>query len=404
MPVITIFSGNYCHDMQVVSCLKELTGYPVLTDEDIVNKAESLSGEPADNIQTAFSHKASRVNTFNIEQKLMIAYLRLAAAEYLSSEPFILSGYSSLLIPSTVQQAVRVCLIAHKAYRQDQARMDMGITQKKAVELITLEDETRSAWTQNLLGVSDPWHPPAYDAVLPMDKMSAPKAASIIHEAALKMPTFPQEKIMITLKDFELSSVIQTKLLLLGHDVDVYAHQGRINIKVTKPVLMKTRLEEELKSHIEGMTGVEMVLIDFKQSNGTSLPGKNYPESDFSKILLVDDEREFVQTLSERLQMREMESTAVYDGQAALDCVEKDDPEVMIIDLKMPGIDGMEVLRRTKQTRPEIEVIVLTGHGSEQDKLTCMSYGAFAYLHKPVDIDLLSQTLKAANEKIKRNK
>ncbi len=66
----------------------------------------------------------------------------------------------------------------------------------------------------------------------------------------------------------------------------------------------------------------------------------------------------------------------------------------------MPGIDGIGVLRQVKATRPEIEVIILTGHGSEDDRAVCMELGAFAYLHKPVDIDLLSQTLKAANDKI----
>jgi len=76
----------------------------------------------------------------------------------------------------------------------------------------------------------------------------------------------------------------------------------------------------------------------------------------------------------------------------------------MILDLKMPGIDGMEVLRRVKETRPEIEVIILTGHGSEVDRDVCMKLGAFAYLQKPVDIDVLSDTLKRANEKIQEKK
>jgi len=70
----------------------------------------------------------------------------------------------------------------------------------------------------------------------------------------------------------------------------------------------------------------------------------------------------------------------------------------------MPGIDGIEVLRRVKETRPEIEVIILTGHGSEADRETCMKLGAFAYLQKPVDIEVLSDTLKKANEQIRKKK
>jgi DNA-binding NtrC family response regulator len=114
----------------------------------------------------------------------------------------------------------------------------------------------------------------------------------------------------------------------------------------------------------------------------------------------VDDEREFVQTLSERLLMRDMGSAVAYDGESALELIREDEPEVMILDLRMPGIDGIEVLRRVKQTNPRIEVIILTGHGSEADKATCMDLGAFAYLQKPVDIDLLSETIRRANEAI----
>lgn len=122
------------------------------------------------------------------------------------------------------------------------------------------------------------------------------------------------------------------------------------------------------------------------------------------KVLLVDDEKEFVETLSERLGFRDMETTVVYDGKSALDCIQKDPPEVMIIDLKMPGIDGMEVLKEVRQTRPGIEVIVLTGHGSEQDREKCMNLGAFAYMQKPVEIDLLSKALNNAHKKSKTGK
>ena len=121
-----------------------------------------------------------------------------------------------------------------------------------------------------------------------------------------------------------------------------------------------------------------------------------------SKILLVDDEREFVQTLSERLLMRDLGSAVAYDGESALEVVREDEPDVMILDLKMPGIDGIEVLRRVKESQPEIEVIILTGHGSEADRNTCMGLGAFAYLQKPVDVEELSATIRRANEKIKQ--
>jgi YesN/AraC family two-component response regulator len=99
-----------------------------------------------------------------------------------------------------------------------------------------------------------------------------------------------------------------------------------------------------------------------------------------------------------------MGPAVAYDGESALELIKEDEPDVMIVDLKMPGIDGLEVLRKVKETRPEIEVIILTGHGNEEDRQLCIDLGAFAYLQKPLDIDILSETIQEANEKIRRKK
>jgi DNA-binding NtrC family response regulator len=76
--------------------------------------------------------------------------------------------------------------------------------------------------------------------------------------------------------------------------------------------------------------------------------------------------------------------------------LEDDIPDVMVLDLRMPGIDGMEVLHRVKKSYPQVEVIIMTGHGSEQDEEEARRLGAFAYLQKPVDITQLMDTVKRA--------
>jgi len=114
------------------------------------------------------------------------------------------------------------------------------------------------------------------------------------------------------------------------------------------------------------------------------------------KILLVDDEEEFVSTLAERLQLRHFAPEYTLSGDAALGLLEKKMPDVLILDLKMPGLDGMEVLRRTKKTAPEIPVIILTGHGSDKDENEARRLGAFEYLKKPIDIDTLIQHIQRA--------
>lgn len=184
----------------------------------------------------------------------------------------------------------------------------------------------------------------------------------------------------------------------------VRAENGQVLLTINKHVLLLSRLEEELKAIAAGIDGVGSVAVKVGENFYQADIYRRYDFQVPSKVLLVDDEREFVQTLSERLIMRDMGSAVAYDGESALTMIEEEEPEVMILDLKMPGIDGIEVLRRVKGSRPDIEVIILTGHGSEDDRKVCMDLGAFAYLQKPVDIELLSETLRLANEKIQGQK
>ncbi|MHC1790260.1 response regulator [Solidesulfovibrio sp.] len=114
------------------------------------------------------------------------------------------------------------------------------------------------------------------------------------------------------------------------------------------------------------------------------------------KLLLVDDEENFVNTLSERLKMRDVPSKVVYSGEEALDAIKSDVPDVVVLDLRMPGIDGMEVLRKVRQTNPDVRIVILTGHGTEVNEEEAKKLGAFHYHKKPVEIDELLGTVKKA--------
>ena len=116
------------------------------------------------------------------------------------------------------------------------------------------------------------------------------------------------------------------------------------------------------------------------------------------KVLLVDDEQEFIETLSERLKMRELETKWALDGEEALESLQDDEPDVMLLDLKMPGMDGMEVLRKIKKAYPGVQVVMLTGHGTDRDEEQAKRLGAYAYLQKPVELERLSQVLREAFE------
>jgi DNA-binding NtrC family response regulator len=115
-------------------------------------------------------------------------------------------------------------------------------------------------------------------------------------------------------------------------------------------------------------------------------------------VLLVDDESDFVDTFAERLRLRGFNAQVAHTGEQALRLVEDGDARIMILDLKMPGMDGMEVLRRVKVKHPEMQVIILTGHGSEKDEEAARDLGAFEYLRKPADIGMVIEALKRAEK------
>lgn len=147
-------------------------------------------------------------------------------------------------------------------------------------------------------------------------------------------------------------------------------------------------------------------LPDSGEAEGGFGPGPIEPEPPgrsssrpSSRILLVDDERDFVETLSERFRLREVETTVVYDGAEALAAAAAEEPEVIVLDLRMPGTNGTEILRAFKTNHPAVEVIILTGHGSPQDREECLGLGAFAFFQKPADFEELSEMINRAVNK-----
>lgn len=402
MPVISIFSGTFCGEEPVVQGLHERIGYGIASDSDMVKKASGLCGIAESKIERAFSAKTSVFNNFTHEKERSIAHIKLAVAQTLLKDKVIFSGFSSQLIPQRITHVLRVCLIADMKFRKETAAAEMQRSEKDAAALIRKQDEERALWVRMHFETADPWDASLYDTVIPMDKTEVDQAVGAIHDHVKSELLQPNDASRKAANDFLLAASVGAALTREGHNTAVDAVDGVVTITINKHVLMLSRLEDELKSIAARVPGVLSV---------NTKVGKNYHRSDVyrkcdfqapSKVLLVDDEREFVQTLSERLLMRDMGSAVAYDGESALQLVNDDDPEVMILDLKMPGIDGIEVLRRVKKTRPEIEVIILTGHGSEGDRKVCMDLGAFAYLQKPVDIAVLTDTLKEANEKIRK--
>ena len=114
------------------------------------------------------------------------------------------------------------------------------------------------------------------------------------------------------------------------------------------------------------------------------------------KVLIVDDEIAFANTLAQRLIMRDMQVGTACDGEQALLKVNSEKPDVIVLDLNMPGMHGMEVLKKVKNLYPDVQVIVLTGHGTEKDAEEARRLGGFDFLNKPADIDQLASKIRKA--------
>lgn len=114
------------------------------------------------------------------------------------------------------------------------------------------------------------------------------------------------------------------------------------------------------------------------------------------RILIVDDEFELVSALEERLNLRGFKAKGVTTGTDALATLEEWRCDVVLLDVKMPGLGGLELMEMIKEDYPRIEVVLLTGHGSAQDADSGMRLGAFDYLQKPVQIIELVKILLAA--------
>ncbi len=117
------------------------------------------------------------------------------------------------------------------------------------------------------------------------------------------------------------------------------------------------------------------------------------------KVLIVDDEQDFLETIVKRLKRRKIDATGVSSGKDALTLLQRQHFDVVILDIRMPGMDGIETLRELKRAMPLMEVILLTGHASVESGMQGMQLGAFDYVMKPAEIDDLIEKVRQAYER-----
>lgn len=403
MSDIFMFSGIHTNSEKIAEKISSITGYRIILDEELIEEAGKKYAISAEKIKRAVFGKASVFNKFTHEKERCTAYLKSVLANHMKKDNCIYYGFAGHCIPEKITHVLKVLVIDDMKHRVSRAVQAGCSSEKEALKLIHKKDENNLIWTKYLFE-KEPWDPSMYDLVVPSGKMDIDEAVKRIVENLGKDIIQPGDASKRAVSDFVIAADVEVALARKGHSLKVSADKGNITITIEKNVILLSKLEEELKAIAGKVPGVSEV---------TTKVGKNFYKADIyrkydfeisPRVLLVDDERQFVQTMSERLLMREVGAHVVYDGEDALNFVKDEEPEVMVLDLKMPGVDGFEVLKRVKKTNPALEVIILTGHGSKEDETLCIELGAFAYLEKPLDIELLTKTMEKAYKKIKEKK
>ena len=122
------------------------------------------------------------------------------------------------------------------------------------------------------------------------------------------------------------------------------------------------------------------------------------------KLLVVDDEKQFLETISKRLSMRDFDVTPVSSGEEAIEAARKQEFEIALVDLKMPGMGGEEVLEILKREHKFMEVVILTGYGAIDSAIRCTKAGVYGYLEKPCELETLLNVLREAYQRRVQNK
>ena len=398
MAVVTVFAASFCNGEAICRRAAEELGLDFVSDDEILKTgSDSFSVDPK-KLARAMQNRESILGRFRGDRERLVACVRLALTERLLSDRVIYLGYGGHLIPYGIPHVLKTCLVADRAHRTQQA-LDEGLSRRQATKAIKCDDESRAQWTHYLFDRS-PWDRELYDAKIPVHTSSIDEVVANLCDLA----TRPEiEKTIVSenaLRDYLTGSRAALALADGGfNNVEVICESGVLTVLSPRTVFGMDRRLAKIERIVRGVAGVEVVNV---QTEDTVEPDGESEEQ--PRILLVDDERDFIQTLSDRLRMRQFASSVAFDGNSALAAIEAEEPEVMVLDLRMPGIDGLEVLRKIKTQRPEIEVIILTGEGKEEDRHEAFELGAFAYLKKPVKIELLTKTMTDAYQKIVRRR
>ena len=398
MSSISLFPCALTPAATVASDLAKSLDLELYTDEQLLEETAARNDLSVERLRPMIYGKTSVFNQFTLEREKMVNLCKETLIEKLDGPRACLYyGFLATLISPRIDHVLKVLVVDGKKERIELGIQE-GLSEREAKKTVKSHDVSAYGWT-DFLARKEAYDSSLYDLVIPVEGKSAKEIEATIVKCLHTTTLLRTPESMQAVADMRAEVEAERLLLAAGHKVAMQCVGGKMVLTVEKSVLNFTRLAGELADIAGRAPGVREVRVEKSVHYNDSI----YRQQKFelpSKVLFVDDEKDFVQTVSERLISRDVGTYGVYNGEDALELLAEDRPEVMVLDLKMPGLHGVEVLRRTKEMAPDVEVIILTGHGTSDDMRECMALGAFAYMNKPVDIEELSATIKAANDKV----
>ncbi len=384
MTIVSIFSSSYCNGEDVARGLAHELGYRHIDDDHLLAQVAAERSIPIERLVDTL-----RGGLWGSRSK-HLAYLRLAVAEAVMDGNAVLHGFSGHLLHKGLPETFKTIVSADRDYRVLTAMRMNDVGEARARESVIGDDMADVQWAQHLFDLG-PWDERLYDRVIARESTSVEEAvralAELVRQRAKEQSGNGEKKAV----DFLLAARVHAFLAERSYDVEVTSLDGCVTIVSRKRWTQLERLEAQEENLARTIAGLRSIQI--RAADSTKTPDTAEPPV---RLLIADDERDFTHTLARRLEARGFSTAVAYDGEDALMYMDTKEPSAMVLDLKLHDIDGIEVLRRTRKNHPDVPVVILTGHGSDIEEALVLELGAFAYLHKPTDIELMVRAIRIA--------
>lgn len=431
MPIVAFFSGAYSSAAEIAEKVADRLGYSVVSN-DVVQAAACKFGVPENKINLAMSGSRGWLNALTREWEKNLIYIKAALAELLKTDDRIFIGPATYLIPQPITHVLRVRIVAEQAYRIQKAIERDGMSAEEAASSVAKSDRELSKWTSQILPCVS-WDPFFYDMTVPIPAMSVPQAVDVVCENVVKDTFKPTEASIRAVEDFALATSVSVALSEVGRLLcDVTANDGEVTVVVDtgatpKGALARTvrslrfeDIEEEIRGicatidqvkRVEVRPGAgaakswEEALDEPDRGPGPVTPSDRdgaEPEGERERplrLLLADDDVELLEHLGKRLRARGLSVTEVTNGEDAIESATNQTFDVAVLDINMPGVDGVETLRQLKRIQPFLQVIMLTGYGSVESAFESGQLDAVRFLQKPHKFEKLLEDISQAGQR-----